>query len=114
MLGAGAAVIGALTGCNEVFDLESTHIADAAVRPAPHCPASGELPAFHGDLRQLSARECTSYTPNLASDTAVATCGGAVMRGPLSRWSAHSVASNVLLWRNGKEASHVQLHPDPT
>ena len=70
-----AACLVLLVGCNQVYGLESTQLIDAQLFDAapPRCPPPGVAPAFDPSLRQVSTRDCVSYTRSATG--ALAKCG---------------------------------------
>jgi hypothetical protein len=72
------AVLVALAGCNNIFDLRSTQQIDAAYFDAPldapfACPAIGAAPAFSSFLHQHVLQDCTGYAIT-QTGRAVASC----------------------------------------
>ncbi|HSD87771.1 MAG TPA: hypothetical protein VLB44_09670 [Kofleriaceae bacterium] len=74
-------------GCNNVFDLRATKLADSPPAPPPIdapppavCPATGTVPKFGDDLHQIDAKNCISYVVG-DNQIAVAQCNGAPARG---------------------------------
>ncbi len=73
-------------GCNQVFDIKATLIADASrpffdgpIDAAPTCPASGTVPKFAKLFHQLDVSSCTEYQTSQATDLALARCGNATV-----------------------------------
>lgn len=74
-------------GCNNVFDLRATRLADAPPTPPPIdappdpvCPALGTVPTFGDELQQVDAKQCEGYVVG-KNDVAMASCGGQFARG---------------------------------
>ncbi len=68
-----------LVGCNQVFGTAQVRRTDAAyfdaAPDAPFaCPATGTVPAFSRQFRQIAPQDCTSYTGSTVTHTAVAAC----------------------------------------
>ena len=70
-----AACLVFVVGCNQVYGLESTQLIDAQFFDAapPRCPPPGVAPTFDPSLRQVSTRDCSSYTRSATG--ALAKCG---------------------------------------
>jgi hypothetical protein len=83
-----ALMIMLVTGCNQVYGLDSTRLFDAPYRvdarpdALPGCPAVGTELRFTGALTQVVRQPCTQYNVSLPSQLAVAQCpvGGAVFQ----------------------------------
>lgn len=62
----------ALAGCNQVFDLGPTQLANTTSPPT--CPALGATPHFDSTVRQAIRQDCTGYTASADSGMALAQC----------------------------------------
>ena len=81
-------IVVVVCGCNNIFDLRATRLADAPptpppidAPPPPVCPAIGTVPKFGDDLRQIDAKNCIGYVVG-DNQIAMAQCANAPARGP--------------------------------
>lgn len=66
------ALLVALAGCNQVFDLEPTQL--AAQTAPPVCPPLGSTLRFDSTVRQAIRQDCTGYTESADTRMALAQC----------------------------------------
>lgn len=71
-----------LCGCNQIYDVRSTGVVDAAPQQffdaptdaPPACPPTGVLPTYSRSLVQVITQNCTYYSASIRNRTAIAYC----------------------------------------
>lgn len=115
------------TGCNQVFDIESTMLENEAPKN-PMCPSDGiSAPQFRDNVVTVLSRECFTYTVSEVADRALGVCsdrgtGVTLELGPIegelepivvAPTPADAYISKAWLSHGGDEIVIHQIHGQP-